>query len=401
MSSTGYASMAHTIHLISQVQPSSQGGLELWTARFARHLSKIGLRVVVYVCSDLSVLATDECEFEVVHLAPLRSVWEEPIDMPVWTERFAQERARLNFLILRNELQRRILRQQAAEHLVISNFSVTAGYLAALVARDLALPHIAMVVGSDFSRGFRNSRERPAIEYTCKTAAAVVVKNEEQARALTGEYGLDRVCCIPTSIEIPATIRQQPNARTRITLFSDCGFSFKKGTGVLLDGFQTLISEGFPLRLVIYGGIARDQLAYWKMRQEQFTGTMSPHVEFPGNVSRKAIYAALNAADVYCSATLGEGSSSGRIAALCAGLPIVTTKCGEMESGMDNVSHVMLASPADAAAFKEKLRIMVQELLNGTLRIDRDVIDNWRERYAPERELSDWVALINSVVGNR
>lgn len=391
--------MSLMIHLISHVPPSPEGGLELWTTRFARRLTQRGIRVAVYVCSDQPASAEAEKEFDIVHLAPRRAVWEEPIDMPVWTERFAQERARLNFLVLRNELRRRTSQYPAQRHLLISNYSVTVGYLAALVARDLALPHIAMVVGSDFSRGFRNARERPALDYACKTATAVVVKNGEQARALAGEYELRRVCCIPTSIDMPVPIDRAPGARDEITLFSDCGFSFKKGTGVLLDGFQTLISEGLLLRLVIYGDIARDQMTYWQQRQAQIKATLAARVEFPGNVTREAIYAALRSADVYCSAPLGEGSSSGRIAAVCAGLPVVTTKCGEMESGMDGVSHVMLTNIADADDFLQKLRAMVREVLGRTLCIDRGIIERWRERYAPEREMADWTALIDSVAG--
>lgn len=388
--------MTFTIHLISQVNPSTSGGLELWTERFARSLAEMGMRVIVYVCAEQYAPPAVETPYELVFLAPLRDVLEKPIYTPIWTERFSQERGRLNFLLLRNELRRRIAGHERERHLLISNFAVTVGYLASLVGQDLALPHIAMVVGSDFSRGFRNAREKPTIEYVCRNATALVVKNSEQARALTSELALSGIHCIPTSIEAPARIDRRSDKKNQVTLISDCGFSFKKGTGILLDSFEALKAEGFPVRLVLYGETAPDQMDYWEKRMASLLKA-SPDVTFPGFVSRDVIYSAFQTADIYCSATLGEGSSSGRIAAVCAGLPIVTTRCGEMESGMDDVSHVSLANVADPNDFLALLRIMVRRILKDGVRIDRNIVEIWRERFSPSREMSDWLALIRSV----
>lgn len=389
--------MKLTIHLVSHVAPSSEGGLEMWTARFAQRLSASGARVIVYVCSEHFAAPDPAWAFELVPLAPLRSVWEDPIDLPVWTERIAQEHGRLTFLVLRNEISRRLAPDRDRRDLLISNYAVSAGYLAALVARDLALPHIAMFVGTDFSRGFRNSRERPTINHVCRTATAVVVKNSEQEHALTAEYGLRAVCRIPTSVASPPAVRRTRSPGDPVTLLSDCGFSFKKGTGVLIDSFQTLLAEGLPVRLVIYGGIAKDQLDYWTRRLDDLKRTSSTLVDCPGNVARDTVHGAFQSADIFCSATLGEGSSSGRIAAVCAGLPVVTTRCGEMAAGMDGVSHVRLANVADAADFLDHLRAMVRDILDGRLRIDTAVVERWKSIYAEEREAAAWHALIRSV----
>jgi glycosyltransferase involved in cell wall biosynthesis len=180
----------------------------------------------------------------------------------------------------------------------------------------------------------------------------------------------------------------------RVILLSDCGFSFKKGTGVLIDSFRCLLAEQLPVRLVLYGGIAKDQLDYWTRRLDDLKRTSSPHVECPGNVGREVIYAAFQSADVFCSATLGEGSSSGRIAAVCAGLPVVTTRCGEMDSDIDGVSHVRLADVADADDFLFHLRMMVRDIMDGTVRIDSAAVERWTSIYAEEREAAAWNALI-------
>jgi glycosyltransferase involved in cell wall biosynthesis len=386
--------MTRSIHLVSYVAPGLEGGLEMWTLRFAQRAAKAGTRIIVYVCGDQPCSPEFLEGFELVQLAPLRAVWEAPIDVPVWTERNAQEQARLNFLILRNEICRRL---GGGGNLLVSNFAVTAGYLTALVGRDLGLPHIAMFVGTDFSRGFRNARERPALDYVCRTAAAVVVKNTEQERALKNELGLRSIVRIPTSIEMPPPVARQRKPDEQVTLMSDCGFTFKKGTGVLMDSFERLVGEGLPVRLVIYGGIAADQAAYWKQRLVALGQTASARLHRRGHVDRQTIYEAFRTTDIFCSATLGEGSSSGRIAAVCAGLPIVTTRCGEMESELDGVSHVRLSNVADADGFLAALRAGVNDVMSGTLPIDAGAVQRWRDQFAPAREADAWAALMNEV----
>lgn len=358
------------------------------------------MHVVVYVCGNQLQPVSGGNEFEVISLASLRSPWEAPLYASTWvTEQLLLERDRLNFLVLRNQLRSRIAAQHAHAHLIISNYSLTVGYLAALVARELKIPHIAMVVGTDFSRGFRNAREKPTVEYVCRTAAGVVVRNREQATSLIAELGLERVFCIPTSFNPPDTIPHELRTTDRIVLFSDCGFSFKKGTGVLLDSFQTLLTEGYPVRLILYGDVAPDQMAYWKQRQQSIRERFPSHAEFPGYASQEAIHAALQFANIYCSATLGEGSSSSRIAAACLGLPIVTTRCGEIDDDFESVSHVRLSNVADAGDFLTQLRSMVEDVQQGRLRIDRSAVDRWRERFSTEREMSAWSALIGKVAG--
>lgn len=391
--------MSYIIHLVSHVSPDAPGGLEAWTRRFAQRRVREGHHVVIYVSGDESCSVDVSSMFEVVPLAPLRAVWEEPIDTPVWSERFIKERARLEFLLLRNEIRRRMQEQSSQTHLVVSNYGITAGFLAATVCRDIGLPHVAMFVGTDFSRGFRSIRDWPAVEYVCRTATAIVVKNAEQEEAIRREFAPPLVARIPTSIEMPRAVTRRTYDGGDVALMSDCGFSYKKGTGVLLDSFEALLAEGLPVYLTLYGDVVSDQRKYWTLRRDACLDRLAPRVTFPGYVSRETIHAAFAAADIFCSATLGEGSSSGRIAAMCGGLPVVTTRCGEMTADADDVPHVFLVEPADAKGFHSRLRTMVERILDGTLNVDSQAVALWRARYSEGRETADWKALLERVGG--
>lgn len=389
--------MQRAVHLVTEEFPPNEGGLERWTERFAGWLSDAGMRVTVYVCGDQRQVRSGG-GYELVPLSPLRLPWEEPLAAMTATERFTRERARMNFHILRNEIGKRS--SPEARPLLISNFMLTAGQVAALIGQELGIPHIAVMVGTDFSRGFRNAGEKAIIADVCASAAAVVVKNAEQ-RAAVESSGAQRVVCIPSSIELPTAVPRRSGRREEVQLLSDCGFSFKKGTAVLLNSVERLLEQGRPLRLKLYGSIAREEAAFWTRRLDALVARHGGAMAFPGHVPKDEIRAALAGADVYCSATLGEGSSPGRIAAVCAGLPVVTTRCGEMSEGADDVPHVRLARVADADGFSRQLGIMVDQILGAGVVVDGTFIERWRQRFAPERERGGWLALIGDTVAAR
>lgn len=388
--------MKGSVHLITEEYPPSEGGLELWTERFAGWLSRAGMRVTVYVCGDQRQVRTNGAGYEVVPLAPLRFPWEEPLADQTSTERFARERARMNYQILKNEISRRAASADQRP-LLISNFMLTAGHVAAMIGRELHFPHIAVMVGTDFSRGFRNAGERAAIAYVCRTAAALVVKNSEQRAGLESmEAG--RIVCIPSAIELPQIAPRSAGGRAQVALIADTGFSFKKGTAVLLNSVERLLADGLPVRLDLFGDISLQEAGFWKRRADDLLAKHGANLVFAGKVPREDVRVALAAADVYCSATLGEGSSSGRIAAICAGVPLVTTRCGEMSEGVEGISHVRLADVADADGFLQQLRAMVNDILQSTLQVDYGFVAQWRERFAPAREMSSWLALIRETL---
>src|SRR5262249_28430486 len=154
--------------------------------------------------------------------------------------------------------------------------------------------------------------------------------------------------------------------------------------------FLTLIREGLPLTLTVCGASAPTEQAFWTQRIADVSQDAGNAFRPLGYVSRAHIDRLMESASLYCSATLGEGSSAARIAALCSGIPVVTTTCGEFLCEVKpGPAHLFLSNPGDANAFLDSCRAAATSFMVGELRIDWCAVETWRDRFSRERE---WAA---------
>ena len=388
------------IHIVTDALPPTKGGLEIWTDEFADYLVDIGHNVIAYRCGDVPNSEFEiSTKYEICNLATLRAEWDRPLlQSNRSTERKNFEIWRLNFLILRGEMRKRLVEYPNVPHLIFSNFAVTVGYLASLVSQDLSLPHLAMFVGTDFSRGFRNSYERGLIREVCLNAYQVVCKSEEQGQALKVTFAPKKLTVIPTSVDLLDFEHENKSNKSIIRLFSDCGLNYHKGTQVLIQSVLSLISEGLPIHLTICGAEGVSETEYWDDYVNKVKIESAGSIEFLGYITRNEIKKLLLDSSIYCSATLGEGSSAARIRAICCGIPVVTTRCGEFVNEIENdVSHVFLSDPADSEAFKQCIREAIMKIINGKLNIDWNSVRNWQNKFSRSNELLAWSALLNEL----
>jgi glycosyltransferase involved in cell wall biosynthesis len=304
------------------------------------------------------------------------------------------ERARLDILSLRNSVAREVTGLPNDRHIIISNYVTGIGFQCAAVAEDLGLSHIACVVGTDFSRGFFEPSERYVFESTVSRATCVVTFNGEQARHIRATSPHARVELIHPGLDemvSPVTLKPTPCV---VGLFSDCGYSYKKGTQILLQAFSALVQDGLPVELTVCGATFSKQETYWEKLRAAFTERFGTKVRFLDHLVSMEVDRHRSAADIYCSATLGEGCSGARVAALCAGLPIVSTECGEINDVARGTKHVYLAPPGDPEAYLSALRLACDHYLSGQLIVDQAAVKRWQKYFTFQRELSLWQDLL-------
>ncbi|MDT9678142.1 glycosyltransferase [Pseudomonas sp. JV414] len=382
-------------HIVTSELFPQRGGLEKWTFDLAMMLSLSGLKVVIYTCGDAPLASYHgNSPFEVVDIVTHRTPWEEPLVSSGWQgDRLANERARLNFICLREQVAKRA--EKATSNFILSNFVVGVGFTAHLVAQDLCLPHIVTVVGTDYSRGFRNPKERAIFYEVCSAAVFVVGKSSEQILAIKKILPDLPSSVIETSIDIPCEMWRH-HLRKKILVFSDAGFCYKKGTGVLIDAFVELRKSGIDSSLTICGITESSQLEYWQGRCQLLRDAFGSDVDFLGYLNHVQIKERLYSSDIYCSATLGEGSSAARATALCIGIPMVTTACGELAGGA-GAEHVRVVSVGDAQGVSMELKKLALEILQAGFDIDNASVKKFRERFSAEREKNSWMALIEEL----
>ncbi len=380
-----------TIHIVSNVFPPQPGGLQRWTEALATVLSEAGFRPIVYICAHPAVADLHrDAPFEIVDVAPLADVWTAPLrDLWVGSQALARDRSRVAFACLKAEIAKR---SSPEPQIVLSNFITTAGFTAHLVAQELSLAHVAVVVGTDYARGLRNPEERYLFQDVCASARLVVAKSEEQRRGIARLVPNARMEVIDTSVDMPEE-RWRRSPATPIRIFSDCGFSFKKGTGVLIDACRSLNREGIGVHLEICGGDQARESAYWAERRGEASQAPGLSTSFPGHLTLDNVLERMLTADIYASATLGEGSSEGRARALCVGIPMVTTRCGELfdDPGAD---HVKLVPIADVPAFSGALARLARDLLQAGFTVNDDAVTAYRGRFDRQGEWARWIDVL-------
>lgn len=380
------------IHLVTARLTHQPGGLESWTLRLAHVLTEAGHRVILYLREAATGSAQNHLsehlshKLEVVSLAQQSAIWLEPLKMSSKRAELNKERYRIEALVLANEITRR-RQEDSSIHVLCSAYVTTDGYLASLVAEDLQLAHVAFVVGSDFSKGLKSPDERMRFEQVVAQASQIVSLNYHQAAVIQRLFQRASVYTIPVSVPDPYLSAQAKGSDSgQCILVSDCGYSHKKGTQVLLASFSKLYQEGLPVQLKICGKTQVGQEAYWQALRKHASQQFPEAVFLYDYLSDQDVLEMLLRGDIYCSATLGEGSSQARASALCLGLPMVTTDCGEILDLEPQAPHLSRVLPADAKGFYLALRESCLRYLRGELRVEQRFVNQWREYFSPARE---------------
>jgi len=390
------------LHFLASRFPPTRGGLEASTLFTAQMLRAPGsIEVTVYIRSDeCDYGAVDEIEgIPIVALGPRRRPWEAPLINTDIGWRLRGERSRLDFLLMRNAVRAAVESEPDAAHALVSFFISTDGFVAQRVAEHLKLPHMACVRGTDFSLGFQSPDLFPAAAYVATTAAFVLTTNREQERAVRS-LGMNRVRTVHTSVRPDVSGRRWGRRPCDgvVGVVSDCGYGYKKGTQVLLSAVASARAEGLRVVLTIAGETERDEEAYWSGVRRGAEQELDDAFVSAGFLSAQEFHDLLANSDIYASATLGEGSSLGRTAALVAGIPIVSTSCGELADVAAGASHVRIVPPGDAPAFSAALREAVACTLSGELTLDESLIETWRCHFSVEREREAWLECIHQTI---
>src|SRR5437879_6378563 len=168
------------VHIFADSIDDKVGGLERSVRRIAGYLRRgIADRVFIY-CRRLGATPWVEgCEC---------------VDMGLATSRLASpllgsglgitrdERFRLDGLLLRSALEGQLGQTNRSNHVVISFFGTTCGFIAQIVCSLLGLPHVCCVRGSDFSRNAKTPEGLYALEFSCRHAQVIITTSEEQRR---------------------------------------------------------------------------------------------------------------------------------------------------------------------------------------------------------------------------
>jgi glycosyltransferase involved in cell wall biosynthesis len=382
-------------HFLTPTCTPSPGGLEASLERITRLLRSASVDCVIHVRSRQAPPGVPG----VNDLSVARDVWDAPIINIAEPRRLIAERCRLDFLLLRNAIDDSMRQRPHDPHVIVSFFLRQEAFIAQQVAEDLGIPHIATVRGTDFSRGFHAPDSAASITYVVERCNLMVTTNHEQADTFSRSFNRSDIATIHGSIaEDHGPPWKRRAAHPAIHLVSDSGLSFKKGTHVLVDSAARVAVAGLPVKLTLAGDVESNESAYWERRICEWQSSRGLEFELAGRMTHSEIGELLSDSDIYCSATLGEGCSLARSRALIKGIPIVSTRCGELADVAGDVSHVRLARPGDSESFHILLEKACREMQGDGIYVDADRVQEWRVHFSPAREQRQWLEAVERVV---
>ncbi|HEX6901221.1 MAG TPA: glycosyltransferase family 4 protein [Thermoanaerobaculia bacterium] len=311
----------------------------------------------------------------------------------------ASEVYRAAFLAFRAAIRPRVASAQDYRHILLSFYISAAGFVAQQVADELDLPHIASVRGTDFNKDFRSPYRIGGVRYVLERAASVVTTSKTQERTLRPFIGeRTRIRTIYNSAE-----PSRNGARTRLSgealrAFSDTGFSYKKGSHILLEAVDSALLAGHQVQLIVAGGIDPAALDYWtSQRQRRIEAHPSSFVWF-NQIRQDEVAAILTSVDIYCSASLGEGASNGLTQAMVDGLPIVATDIGAFPEFAAGADHVAVVPAGDPEAYACALSKMLGAISVDGLAARKETLEDWRRLLAPTRERCQWHEVVTEIL---
>jgi predicted glycosyltransferase/glycosyltransferase involved in cell wall biosynthesis len=386
------------------------GGMGHSIVRIANQIvAANGARVVIYTRDMPKFAAPPDLDgrCELVNLTPAIQLLHKPFESASESQMAMRpveisEYYRTVAVVFSNAVRARAGQDPGARHVIMSFYAVNQGFMAQHVASELRLPHIACVRGSDFSRYYFSPYHIAAFSLLCRNATWIVTTNQTQERALRDCMGRTQgIRTIYSSVAAADGLRWEYKKKDYVQVVSDCGYSIKKGTHILLDAIQDLRKEGRDIRLSLVGPTDGEMENYWNHRRQELTGADPEGFRLGGSLPKEEIDRFILNGDLYCSTSMGEGSSVAIGRAMILGLPVVATETGSHYDMAGSVSHVLLSPRGDPARLKSAIREMADRIQSGAILVDQDAVENWRSLLSPEREQAAWQEVVADAAGGR
>jgi glycosyltransferase involved in cell wall biosynthesis len=237
---------------------------------------------------------------------------------------------------------------------------------AALAARQLGLPLVVTVHGSDVNVSARDPLLRPQIRWALRSARRVIAVSGDLQRSVIDLTGLDeqRVACIPCSGHAPEVFHpREPGIRTllrgKLGIAGDAKVVLFVGHLAQVKGLDGLMSAWARVgrrrsdqpRLVLIGeGPERDSLVRLAEREG-----IASRVSFLGPLPQALVAEWLAVSDVLCLPSRSEGSPNVVVEALACGVPVVASRVGGIPDLVTSGVNGLLVPPADPARLADAL----------------------------------------------
>ena len=273
-----------------------------------------------------------------------------------------------------------------------------------LMARAGARPLVAMSWGSDLLADARTSLGLEKMSrYTLQKSAGLLCdcRVVRQSALSFANFANNQVCLIPWGIDHPLELstraernmlRQQLGWDGCTILLSVRSWESVYDIDTLVRAFSHASRKHAELRLLLLGDGSLAQDIRGLIRNED----LDHLVYMPGRIAQSSLSTYYQAADIYVTTALSDGTSVSLLEAMAHRLPVLASATAGNAEWIENNSGGWLFEPGDAASLEEAINV---SLLN-IKRFESIGSENQRivvSRADWDRNVSDLLAFLNRI----
>jgi glycosyltransferase involved in cell wall biosynthesis len=293
------------------------------------------------------------------------------------------------------------LRESFDFDVIDTHWAYPDGYGAVRLARQLEVPCVLSVRGSDVNElCFRWPTRRPVRQALRGAAHVVAVSQALKETLASAGIAAERVTVIPNGVDASVfRPSDREAARTALGVSPDETVLFSAGTLVREKGIEHLIAglsrlgDRPDLRLYVAGAGPHHASLEATADREGLTD----RVTFLGHLDLEEMVRWYQAADLFVFASLREGCPNAVIEALACGLPVVSTDVGGVPDLVEPGRDGLLIAAGSAEAFAQALDDAVSRTWDRPAIAERGRQRSWdrvAEEYCEvfEQAVRDWRA---------
>ena len=295
------------------------------------------------------------------------------------------------------------LHQQFQFSLFHGFFINETGFLTTLLAKELGIPVINSVRGSDLHKHVFNPKQHGQVTWTLANSDWVTCVSDalkERACVLVPELR-PRVTAFWNSIQ-PLNLAHLPTPthhdRLQGTVIGSVGrFRDKKGLEYLLDAGAELARQQ-PITLLLVGDYADRERTYWQ--QQVADSPLRDQVILTGLVDRREALAYLPYIDIFAVPSLHDGCPNAMLEAMLAERAIVGTDVDAIGEILCDHSNALVVPPGNSHALAYALWQLLQ---SPALRqkLGQQARDTVLTQLAPTVEQKNWAQVYQRVLQSK